>query len=74
MKRIEFKAYGGTGALVGRSFITLLALNAADLARPETKNDQCFIYQLDYDDKNAGAGQKNDGTQLNAVIHAYQKL
>lgn len=74
MKRIEFKAYGGTGALVGRSFITLLALNAADLARPETKNDQCVIYQLDYDDKNAGAGQKNDGTQLNAVIHAYQKL
>ncbi|WP_295218023.1 hypothetical protein [Ruminococcus sp.] len=73
-KRIEFKAYGGTGTLIGRCFLTLLALNAGDLATDDHKDDKCVIYQLDYDDIVPVGGEMNDGTYFNNIIEDYRKL
>lgn len=73
MKRIEFKAYGGTGSLVGRSFVSLLAMNAANLATTEHKDDKCVVYILDYDDQK-NANRFTDGDYLETVISSYEKL
>lgn len=73
-KRIEFKAYGGTGTLVGRCFLTLLALNAGDLATAEHKDDKCVIYQLDYDDIVPVGGANSDGAYFSNIIESYRKL
>ncbi|MBQ7002946.1 MAG: hypothetical protein IJN57_03095 [Oscillospiraceae bacterium] len=74
MKRIEFKAYGGTGTLIGRSFVTLMALNACDLAGSEHQDDECVIYQLDYDDQRPVGNTTNDATYFKHVISCYNQL
>ena len=74
VRRIEFKAYGGTGTLIGRSFLALLALNACDVAREECKNDACVIYQMDYDDQPPVGAMPNDATYFKRCINDYKKL
>ncbi len=69
-RRIEFRAYGGTGSLVGRSFITLMALNAGDFE----KGDVCDIFQMDYDDHAPIPGRENDGNYFKNMIADYEKL
>ncbi|MBP0972814.1 MAG: hypothetical protein J5851_02800 [Oscillospiraceae bacterium] len=71
--RIEFKAYGGTGSLLGRCFLALLALNACDKANASA--DKCVIYQLDYDDEPPETDAHNDATYFKDVCIAnYIKL
>ena len=71
--RIEFKAYGGTGSLLGRCFLALLALNACDKAN--TSTDKCVIYQLDYDDEAPETDAHNDASYFKDVCIAnYIKL
>ena len=74
VRRIEFKAYGGTGTLIGRSFLALLALNACDVARTECQNDNCVIYQMDYDDQPPVGAMPNDATYFKRCINDYKKL
>ena len=74
VRRIEFKAYGGTGTLVGRCFLALLALNACDVAKDECKNDRCVIYRLDYDDQPPVGNMPNDATYFKKCIDDYIKL
>ena len=69
--RIEFKAYGGTGSLIGKSFVTLLALNSANLA--DNTNDECVVYIMDYDDVKSASGV-TDGEVLSDAIANYQLL
>ncbi|MCR4645531.1 MAG: hypothetical protein K5695_09020 [Oscillospiraceae bacterium] len=71
--RIEFKAYGGTGSLVGRCFLALLALNACD--KVYSPDDKCVIYQMDYDDEPPGASGQNDAYYFKDVcFENYKKL
>lgn len=73
--RIEFKAYGGTGALIARSFVALLALNACDRAVvAEAEHDQCVLYKLDYDEVPALAGSYTDASYLDECVEYYQAL
>lgn len=74
MSLIEFRAYGGTGQLIGRSFLSLMALNAANLATDEHKNDKFVYYQMDYDDAEAVGGQDNDANYVKKAINSYNKL
>lgn len=74
VRRIEFKAYGGTGTLIGRSFVTLLALNACNVATDDCKNDVCVIYQMDYDDVSPRGNSTNDARYFRSCIENYQKL
>lgn len=75
MRRIEFKAYGGTGSLICRSFITLMAMNAGNFITQDGKykDDKCIIYTMDYDDE-GDAVHVTDGSYLKTIIQKYNLL
>ena len=76
--RIEFKAYGGTGALIARSWVVLAALNTCDMSVGDPNQpggvNHAMIYRLDFDDKNALPGTNNDYQYLENTVADYQKL
>lgn len=70
--RIEFKAYGGTGELIGRSFVVLMALNACNISKDES--NECVIYRLDFDDNDPKGDINNDYKYLSDIVLDYKAL
>ena len=70
--RIEFKAYGGTGELIGRSFIVLMALNTCNILRDDS--NECVIYRLDFDDNDPKGDINNDYKYLSDIVEDYRAL
>lgn len=70
--RIEFKAYGGTGELIGRSFVVLMALNTCNILQDES--NECVIYRLDFDDNDPKGDINNDYKYLSDIVSDYKAL